>query len=129
MNAPNRDVAREQVQNSEFVTRARCKQHNYLCRIDKGADVNVFGAPCVDDSTIGSLKTDDGNSRLDPWFSTTCFSYAGFSLLLHVGRDMMEMRRVLYYIYIYSLGFWRPNSQVTIKKSLATQVIPSLYCI
>lgn len=52
--------------NAEFVCRAQCKQHNYLCKLNRTSalDMSWFGAPCVDDSTMGPQKMDNGASRL-----------------------------------------------------------------
>lgn len=50
----------------QFVVRGKCLQHNYLCRLcrpNEGPDISFFGAPCKDDSTMGSQKRDMGKFR------------------------------------------------------------------
>ena len=64
--------------NAEFVCRAQCKQHNYLCKLNRTSalDMSWFGAPCVDDSTMGPQKMDNGASRLDSRFLKNINSFA-----------------------------------------------------
>lgn len=53
---------------TEFLVRAKCTQHNYLCRLvrpDQGPDITFFGAPCKDDSTMGTQKQDSGKHRAE----------------------------------------------------------------
>lgn len=69
--AKTREAAVDLVRNASYSVRAQCRQHNYLCKLNKSPDLSLFGAPCVDDSTQGKQKKDDGNSRLDPWFQST----------------------------------------------------------
>lgn len=69
--AKTREDAVELVKKASYNVRAQCRQHNYLCKLNKSADLCLFGAPCVDDSNQGKQKKDDGNSRLDPWFLST----------------------------------------------------------
>jgi len=42
--------------------RAVCMRHGCHCAISK-ADIAFFGAPCVDDSSMGKRSMDDGLSR------------------------------------------------------------------
>lgn len=50
-----------------FETHARCDRHGSMCQLPCNVDLCVFGAPCVDDSSIGSLRTDDGDARFASW--------------------------------------------------------------
>lgn len=62
------------LESAAWSVRAKCRQHNYLCRLDKKADISIFGAPCTDDSSMGSMLQDDGAARLDSGFELKlCF--------------------------------------------------------
>lgn len=69
---------------AEYAVRGQCKQHNYMCRFPTGVDLSVFGAPCVDDSSMRTLQQDQGNSRRD-----SCLKH--IFLLVEVGAK--ECRR------------------------------------
>lgn len=51
------------LQDVDFCSVARCECHCTECPLPSEVDLGVFGAPCVDDSTIGSMKQHDGEAR------------------------------------------------------------------
>ena len=69
------------LQNVSFSVRSQCAQHKYLCKLDKKADMALFGVPCVDDSTMGTMKMDDGACRNAPWLNGP---FVMFVLLRHL---------------------------------------------
>lgn len=48
---------------SEFATTAFCTHHQRMCPLSTDVDLEVFGAPCIDDSTWGKSMQDDGEAR------------------------------------------------------------------
>ena len=58
--------ARKIIQTCSLRARAPCLRHGGHCTIPE-ADINLFGAPCVDDSPMGKRSMDDGLSRRVPW--------------------------------------------------------------
>ena len=51
------------LEQATFSEAAHCCQHSKPCPLPRDADLCVFGAPCVDDSAIGSRRMDAGPSR------------------------------------------------------------------
>lgn len=51
----------------EWETHGTCVTHGLKCPFPTGQsgqlDLCLFGAPCVDDSSIGDLRQDDGDAR------------------------------------------------------------------
>ena len=62
-----------------WATEAACVQHKTWCKLKREVDLAVFGAPCVDDSSMGSNKKDEGASRQAPMLeSNNVFCYIWF---------------------------------------------------
>ena len=54
------------VRSASFASQAPCVQHKQQCPLPKQVDLAVFGSPCTDDSSQGSQKKDDGQTRKEP---------------------------------------------------------------
>ena len=61
-NATCADSVQEILANCDVANRAPCLRHGNRCNVPS-ADIKLFGAPCVDDSSMGGLRKDDGISR------------------------------------------------------------------
>ena len=53
----------EVLKHASFNSQAPCCRHNSLCSLPVQPDLCLFGAPCVDDSSMGKMGCDDGSSR------------------------------------------------------------------
>lgn len=52
------------IDNATFEQTSMCAQHKKRCNVTRSpVDISMFGAPCVDDSSMGTLKTDAGKAR------------------------------------------------------------------
>lgn len=82
-----------------YKTHAYCHTHSGSCSLPCNAHLALFGAPCVDDSTIGSHRTDNGPARQVPlnFLSSTSFPLCSHTCIykyLYIG--------VCVYIYTHS---------------------------
>lgn len=57
--------ALEMLSTMKLKTRMQCLRHGGSCCVPS-PDINIFGAPCVDDSCAGKKSMDDGVSRRAP---------------------------------------------------------------
>ena len=84
-NAPDGAAAQEIISGCELRRQAPCVRHATQCQLVR-ADLNLFGAPCVDDSPMGSRSMDDGISRRAS--QNQCFQYIFFNIWIHTGVVM-----------------------------------------
>lgn len=59
--------AKELVSDVELLPWAPCASHETLCPVHSEPDLCFFGAPCVDDSSMGAKLLEEGNSRRAFW--------------------------------------------------------------
>ena len=58
----NGEEAAQFIRECDLKARVPCIRHSGSCQIPT-ADINIFGAPCTDDSQAGNRGQDDGPSR------------------------------------------------------------------
>ena len=63
LGASNSVEAFKALETFELNARCNCLRHGVLCSIHTSPDINIFGAPCVDDSSLGKQSMDEGISR------------------------------------------------------------------
>lgn len=57
-----------------FSSVAACAQHQKHCQLPRDIDLSFFGAPCADDSTQGTQKQDQGETRKESRLLNTIFA-------------------------------------------------------